>query len=134
MNLAKIRQAYHSQKSHAAFRGIEWQFTYETWLVWWGDDLARRGVHSLDLQMQRIADSGPYHPDNVRKGTPQTNSDTKMRMEIARESKTARAAILAAEMAAPCAPPPDEIEGESDSTWPPRRFTRLTHDRTWYWK
>lgn len=101
--MQKYRQAYHSQKSHAEDRGIEWQFTYATWLAWWGDDLPRRGTGRDNLQMQRIADSGPYHPDNVRKGVPQQNADTYSRMYQHKASRAARAAILNAEMEKPAA-------------------------------
>lgn len=101
MDTAKARTAYFSQKNGAKARGIEWQFTFETWVEWWGDDLDERGALRHNLQMQRVADSGPYHPDNVRKGTPQKNADTRERMRVGKESRKARAAVLAAEAAKP---------------------------------
>lgn len=58
-------------------RGIAWEFTFETWLAWWGDDLDRRGNLRGELSMQRFADAGPYSPDNTRKGTPLDNGRTR---------------------------------------------------------
>ena len=76
-SLRNVKVAYASQKGGAKRRGIEWQFTFETWLAWWGDDLPRRGTRPLDLQMQRKADRGPYAPWNVTKGTPKDNGRTR---------------------------------------------------------
>lgn len=69
----QARRAFISQRANAAKRGIGWEFTFEEWLLWWGDDLAYRGRGSGALQMQRLADSGPYRPDNVKKGRPGKN-------------------------------------------------------------
>ena len=76
MDLKRIRNAYSFQKSNAKARGIEWTFTFETWLAWWGDDIQRRGQGHDKLQMQRIGDAGAYEPGNVRKGYPRDNAKT----------------------------------------------------------
>ena len=65
----KLKEKYHTQHTGARNRGIDWQFTYESWLAWWGDDIVNRGNKSGQLVMARIGDTGPYHPDNVRKVT-----------------------------------------------------------------
>jgi len=58
---------YYTQKSSANSRNIEFQFTYEEWINWWGDDIVNRGRKAGQLVMARIGDQGPYHPDNVVK-------------------------------------------------------------------
>jgi len=65
---------YHNQKTRSRIRNIEWQFTYDTWIEWWGDDIENRGSKSGQLVMSRFNDSGPYHPDNVRKATVNENA------------------------------------------------------------
>ena len=78
--------AYHTQKSGAKRRGIEWQFdSLEQWIAWWGDDIDNRGKTAGKFQMCRHGDQGPYHPDNVRKGTIEENlSERKGRKQGAR--------------------------------------------------
>ena len=71
-----INRQYTNQKANAKKRGIDWKFTYESWLEFWGDDIERRGVGHDKLCMQRFGDSGPYHPDNVKKGYPRGNAKT----------------------------------------------------------
>lgn len=112
--IAKWRSAYKSQKSRAKSRGIEWQFTFDSWLEWWGEDIHRRGVGTSQLCMQRVADSGPYAPWNVRKGVPLWNARTRGRMVRARRSEAARQSIYAAEMAAPCAPSHEEPDEQGE--------------------
>jgi hypothetical protein len=68
-----IREYYWTQKHHAKDRGIDWQFTFDTWRDWWGDDIAKRGSKKGCLVMARHNDIGPYHPDNVRKATVEEN-------------------------------------------------------------
>lgn len=63
------KKQYGEQKRTATYRGIEWQFTYDTWIEWWGDDITKRGCKRGCLVMARNGDIGPYHPDNVRKIT-----------------------------------------------------------------
>jgi len=68
------KHKYSVQKAAAKVRGIEFQFTYEEWLAWWGDDIVNRGPYKGQLVMARIGDTGPYHPDNVRKITCSENA------------------------------------------------------------
>ena len=68
------KKLYNTQRCSAKFRGIEWQFTYETWIAWWGNDIERRGRRPDQLVMARLGDTGPYHPDNVKKITGAENS------------------------------------------------------------
>lgn len=112
MKKTSYRAEYDSQKSGAAARGIAWEFTYETWLDWWGDDIDRRGVHYNSLQMQRNLDAGPYAPGNVIKGTPKTNRKTCA--SVAQNKKSLAAGAIKellqdAMMAAPSEPPQDEL-------------------------
>jgi hypothetical protein len=66
---------YKNQMDRAAQRGIAWQFTFETWLAWWGDDLPNRGGWTADgLCMARLGDVGPYSPDNCYKATRRDNT------------------------------------------------------------
>lgn len=58
---------YRSQRDSAVKRGIDFQFTFEEWNSWWGDDIVNRGRKAGQLVMARIGDQGPYHPNNVVK-------------------------------------------------------------------
>jgi len=69
-------KAYNAQRHNAKRRGIGWEFSFESWIEWWGDDLALRGKGKNQLQMQRPHDQGPYSPSNARKGHPVQNSRT----------------------------------------------------------
>ena len=71
------KQKYHIQKWHSEKRNIEWKFTFESWLAWWGDDIVNRGRCKGQLVMARYGDQGPYHPDNVRKATQAENNEEK---------------------------------------------------------
>lgn len=74
------RRMYQSQKLSASKRNIEWCFTYESWLDWWGDDIINRGCRKGQLVMARHNDVGPYHPNNVRKATSsENNSESSVR-------------------------------------------------------
>ena len=77
----KNKAKYMSQKHMATIRNIEWQFTYESWLEWWGSDIVNRGRGQGKLCMARLGDTGPYHPNNVRKLTHQENSSEKVMPE-----------------------------------------------------
>ena len=72
--LTQWRNKWRVQKSGATRRGIEWHFSFEEWMAWWGDDILRRGNKSNDLVMARSGDVGPYHPTNVRKATVAENT------------------------------------------------------------
>ena len=70
----KYQTQYDNAKYHAIhIRNIEWKFTYDSWVAWWGDDIANRGPRKGQLVMARYKDQGPYHPDNVRKATAEEN-------------------------------------------------------------
>ena len=65
-----INLKYHVQKCGAKRRGIEWQFTFESWVEWWEDNLGfnwvkERGKHRGQYQMARKGDKGPYSPQNA---------------------------------------------------------------------
>ena len=68
VNVNYLNQSYEAKK-----RGIDWQFTYESWVSWWGSDYKYRGKGKGKLQMCRYNDTGPYHPDNCYKATQEQN-------------------------------------------------------------
>ena len=69
-----LRFAYLAQKTCAKQRDIQWEFTFESWLEWWGDDIELRGSKPDDLCCCRYGDEGPYSPDNCYKDTFHNNS------------------------------------------------------------
>lgn len=72
-NPKKYYNQYYNAYTCAKQRGIEWHFTYESWIEWWGDDIVKRGPYKGQLVMARNNDIGPYHPDNVYKSTSSDN-------------------------------------------------------------
>jgi hypothetical protein len=64
-----FQRQYQVHKWNAKNRGIDWQFTYDTWVEWWGEDIVNRGARQGKLVMARNGDMGPYAPDNVKKIT-----------------------------------------------------------------
>lgn len=62
-----LLEKYERQEISARNRGINWEFTYETWLEWWTDTgkLDKRGRKSQEYCMCRIGDKGSYSPSNV---------------------------------------------------------------------
>lgn len=64
---------YQIAKRNAKNRGVDWQFTFETWWGVWKDHWDRRGPYGSSLCMCRYSDEGPYHPDNVRIDTMASN-------------------------------------------------------------
>jgi hypothetical protein len=68
------RLAYAQQKDNASKRGIEFLFTFEQWLEFWGDDVILRGNSPDDLVMARRRDCGPYSPENCVKVSVSENS------------------------------------------------------------
>lgn len=86
-----LRLAFNAQKSGAKRRGIEFHFTFDEWLEWWGPDIAYRGKRAGCLQMQRFADSGPYAPGNVKKGYPKNNARTRAATLANRRAEQAKA-------------------------------------------
>ncbi len=73
--LKRARIAYHSQKKGAKERGIEWLFTFDTWLEGWiaSGYWELRGRNKGKYQMCRKDDEGPYSPDNVYYDTTENN-------------------------------------------------------------
>jgi NUMOD3 motif len=67
------KRQYRDQKYQAKKRGLDFNFTYEEWLDWWGEDITKRGHCKGNLVMSRYGDIGPYHPDNVFKNTQEQN-------------------------------------------------------------
>jgi hypothetical protein len=70
--MIELKSAYENQKRMSKFRGIEWLFTFESWIKWWNDSgyLHMRGnTKEKPYKMCRIGDTGPYSPDNVYCGT-----------------------------------------------------------------
>lgn len=76
--MEKLKQPYYrqfmQQRANAKTRGIEWQFTYDEWIEWWGEDITKRGKGGDCLAMLRENDEGPYCADNCRKGTQRENA------------------------------------------------------------
>lgn len=72
---SKLRQAYQAQRQQAKARGIEWLFTFDTWLDVWdaSGKLAERGPGRHQYCMARTNDAGPYSPHNVRITTGEDN-------------------------------------------------------------
>jgi len=64
---------FREQRKLAQRRGIEFLFTFEEWIEWWGEDFDRRGPGADRLCMARHGDTGPYAPWNVRKATNREN-------------------------------------------------------------
>ena len=66
--------AFLMQRQHAKERGIDFEFDFDEWVEWWGDDFDRRGCEVGQLVMARYNDEGAYEPDNVVKVTCSENS------------------------------------------------------------
>lgn len=75
---------YTRQWRRAAERNIDWEFTFETWLAWWGPDIERRGCKRGMLVMARHKDSGPYSPGNCYKATANQNMSDSFRFRAER--------------------------------------------------
>ena len=67
MDLLQMRRRYHSHKSNATYRGIDWLFTFEAWVKVWVDSgkWEHRGNRKGQYCMARKGDQGPYSPENV---------------------------------------------------------------------
>ena len=68
------RLAYAQQKDNASKRGISWDFSFDTWIKFWGGDIDKRGCTENDLVCARHGDVGPYSPENCFKQTSQANA------------------------------------------------------------
>lgn len=80
--MEKLKSAYGNQMRKAKARGIDWEFTFETWLKWWQDSgkLELRGnTKQKPYKMCRYGDEGPYSPSNTYCGT---NRDNVMDMRV----------------------------------------------------
>ena len=80
----KKRSAYLDQKNNASSRGVEWQFDFDTWVEWWGDDFDGRGSRWDWLVMARYNDIGPYSPENCYKATGAQNGQDQHKFKVAR--------------------------------------------------
>ena len=67
------QREYQMQRARAHARAIDWQFTYDTWIEWWGDDIVNRGRSKGKLVMARTGDHGPYSISNCKKITHSEN-------------------------------------------------------------
>jgi hypothetical protein len=61
------QSAYRRQKYSARQRGIEWQFTFDSWWAVWqaSGRWEQRGRNAGSYVMSRPGDKGPYSPTNV---------------------------------------------------------------------
>lgn len=57
---------YVDQRQSASYRGIPWEFTFETWWKMWEPHWDKRGPGGKRLMMCRNGDEGPYSPENCR--------------------------------------------------------------------
>lgn len=59
---------YHRHRCGAGQRGIQWEFTFETWWLVWKDSghWRERGRGKGKYVMSRPGDVGPYAPHNVK--------------------------------------------------------------------
>lgn len=97
----KYQMHYDNAKFCAKERNIAWQFTYDEWVAWWGDDIVNRGPYKHQLVMARNGDIGPYHPGNVHKKTASENCregqvgrvDTPQRVERYRATRARNKAL-----------------------------------------
>lgn len=64
---------YHNHKARSKRRNIDFEFSYEQWIEWWGDDITNRGRKAGQMVMARNNDEGTYHPNNVHKATVEGN-------------------------------------------------------------
>ena len=66
---------YNQHKGTAIKRGIEWLFTFDTWLATWkaSGHYDEMGNRKGQYCMARTNDEGPYSPDNVRVTTTEDN-------------------------------------------------------------
>lgn len=67
--------AFQEARANAKRRMIVFQFTFEEWTDWWGDDFELRGRKGDDLCMGRFGDEGPYRIGNIYKCTQGENNE-----------------------------------------------------------
>jgi hypothetical protein len=70
------RLSYRSHKYEAKCRGVDWEFTFDTWWDVWraSGKWIERGRGSACYVMGRFGDFGPYAPGNVRICTVRENA------------------------------------------------------------
>ena len=91
-NLQGLFRRYHEQRRAAEQRGIEWQFTFKSWLETWADSghLHERGRRRGQFQMCRFEDFGPYASSTVRIDRMEANASeaqaTKQRIRLERQA------------------------------------------------
>ena len=73
------RAAFIEHRGNATRRGIEFQFTFEDWTEWWGEDFNKQGLGRDDLCMCRNGDEGAYELGNIYKATRSQNADDALR-------------------------------------------------------
>ena len=82
-----LLRAFKLQRYNAQQRGVEFGFTYEAWIEWWGKDISKRGRGADQLVMLRYGDEGPYSSSNCYKGIPSEREQVhKLRWMRYRES------------------------------------------------
>ena len=64
---------YHNHKARSKRRGIDFEFSYDEWIEWWGADITKRGRKVGQMVMARNGDVGPYCLTNVHKATVEGN-------------------------------------------------------------
>lgn len=74
---------YNQQKGRAIERGIEWRFTFDTWVALWGVRYKMRGLAIGGLVMSRYNDVGPYAPGNCKIVTTGENTREGLRLRAA---------------------------------------------------
>ena len=79
---SKLR--FYRHRAQAKYRGIEFEFDWETWHAWWLSHGVDRNIPSDERGAQRLCmcryeDIGPYRPDNVYLATlAQNTRDAKL--------------------------------------------------------
>lgn len=81
---------YLTHLRNATARGIPWEFTFQTWMDWWGDDFDKRGSRRGQLVMARRWDTGPYSPNNCIKTTCSANVSSAHRGKIRQRDANGR--------------------------------------------
>jgi len=71
--MREYKMKFYNHRVRSKRRGIPFEFTYEEWINWWGEDIVNRGRNQGQLVMARKGDAGPYHIDNVYKTTVEQN-------------------------------------------------------------
>jgi len=85
---------FRTQKQNARRRGIPFEFDYQSWINWWGEDIVQRGKGKGTLVMARKNDQGSYNIDNVIKLTNEKNlSDGNINKIVSNETRSKLSAL-----------------------------------------